>query len=216
MLIEWLIKCDTCAGKGKIKNVGMIEKECGRCKHKRCCASVINKVEKWFISNPFKTTPVALAVSLFLIMLFISYCYPYAGSFGVLIASFGAIFVALKYKLDQSSYHKSLFEERYAIFMKIDEILSAAFQDKDKDGKEMIWRDFSKELDSIYRKSYFLFGAETYKFIEKFHDAILQFKHKKEQYEENAKVTEAREFLQELLVGQELSKNFPELKIDFY
>ena len=82
----------------------------------------------------------------------------------------------------------------------------------------MTWRDFSKELDSIYRKSYFLFSKETYEFIDKFRKAVIELKlaERKDLANESAKVKEAREFLLGLLEGQALAKNFPEIKIDFY
>jgi len=134
------------------------------------------------------------------------------------VASVGIMFVALKYKLDQANYHKDLFEERYAIFLKIDEIFSAYYQRKNH---EMTWQDFKRELDSIDRKSHFLFGVETSQFIGEFREAIIYLTSLEDRERTNdpsieQKLTEARKFLDNLLDGQSLSDKFLELKIDSY
>lgn len=153
-------------------------------------------------------------------MVFVSFHYRNEGSFSALVASFGAILVAIKFKLDQATYHKSLFEERYAIFLKIDEILSASFQVKYKNGNEIDGRNLSKELDSIYRKSFFLFGTETYRFIANFRESVILYSYcQNKELNNNAATDElknAETFLISLLDGQNLSKKFKELKIDTY
>jgi hypothetical protein len=131
----------------------------------------------------------------------------------VLISILGLIFTFLKYILDQNTYHKSLFDERYKIFLQIDEILSLCFQEKDKNGDIINWHFLVKKLDDIYRKSYFIFSKKTYKFINEFRKAVIDFKtsEKQDDSKNNAGV-----FLSDLLNGQNLSQKFPELKIDLY
>lgn len=63
----------------------------------------------------------------------------------------------LKHKWDKLSYHKDLFEERYKVFLEVDEILKLIFQDKDDNDNKMTWRELVIWLDSIWRKIiYFL------------------------------------------------------------
>jgi len=74
-------------------------------------------------------------------------------------------------------------------------------------------------MDLIYRKSYFLFGNETYQFISEFRQAVVDASHISKDSKDPKvveKVNKANEFLQNLLDGQKLSKKFPELKIDTY
>jgi hypothetical protein len=132
-------------------------------------------------------------------------------SITALMGIFGLIFTYLKYILDQATYHKSLFEERYKIFLEIDEILSLYFQEKDKNGDIISWHFLVEKLDSIYRKSYFIFGKKTYEFIAEFRKAVINSKMKKEQENNSDHI-----FLRNLLDGQNLSQKFPELKIDLY
>ena len=133
-------------------------------------------------------------------------------SIGTLIALFGIFFMFLKHKLDKLSYHKDLFGERYEVFLEVDEILKLSFQDKDEKDNKITWRELVLKLDSVWRKCYFLFGEETYGFIEEFRKAVI----------DNGvnscplKTKEANKFLATLLDRQVLSKRFPELKIDNY
>lgn len=219
-MILWTSECDACAGTGKIKNLGMIEKKCNKCKYQVPIKSMISRFKIWLLSNPFKTTPVGIAVLFFMVMLGISFYFPNKGSISVLAASFGSIFVALKYRLDQASYNKSLFEERYAIFTKIDELISAYWQQKDTEGNTIDFRFFTKELDSIYRKSYFLFGPKTRQFLDDFRKAILDLSYQKGNNlpddADKKSIDEAKNLLATLIYQQNLSKHFPELKIDLY
>jgi len=128
-----------------------------------------------------------------------------------LIAFFGLIFVVLKYYLDRANYKKSLFEKRYLIFQTCDEVLYGFFHCIDnKDA----WRILVEKLNSIYRRSYFLFGNETYKFILKFRESIIIGSMNDNVNDE--KVKAANSFLRELLNSQELAKKFTELKIYSY
>ena len=129
----------------------------------------------------------------------------------ILLTSFGSIFIALKYKLDQASYQKDIFEERFHVFTVIDTILFDCFQGKDP-------RDLKVQLDSVYRRGYFLFGMETNKFLTAFSEAVVNFSHYKNSSDPKAKAKadKAHEFLKKLLGEQHLAKKFPELNIDLY
>ena len=136
----------------------------------------------------------------------------------ILLTSFGSIFIALKYKLDRASYHKNLFEERYTVFSVINKILLECFQEKDEEGNVINWRSLIEQLNSVYRKSYFLFGAETYAFMNSFRQAVIDYSCLRNSggANEKSKAEDARKFLIELIDGQQLAEKFPELKIDFY
>lgn len=128
-----------------------------------------------------------------------------------LIAVIGLFFVVMKYYLDRANYQKSLFEERYLILTKLDEIIFDFYHGKD-------WKELKQKLDSIYRRSYFLFGHNTYQFIVKFGKAIIDASMLKDltDAESIQKVNEAKKFLAELLDGQKLSEKLSEMKIDTY
>ena len=140
--------------------------------------------------------------------------YKNPGYLSFLIGSFGSIFIALKYKLDQASFNKTLFEERYAIFLILDEVLSNCFQDLTKNDEKADFRHISKELDSVFRKSFFLFSKKTYKFISDFRQAVLIHVALKDTVE--WKKNEAWSFLISLVDKQKLAEHFPELRIDLY
>lgn len=220
MLSVWLVKCSVCDSKGTVMDTGMVEKICDKCKNRRNIANIYNIIKDWLLSNPIKSTSVGFSVGFFIFMIIVTCVYPHIASFGALVSSFGAIFIALKYKLDQTDYHKTLFEERYKIFIEIDTILWDCFHEESKDGQKTDWRYCVKRLDSIYRKSYFLFGKKTYQFIDEFRKAVVDLKMlEKNAYsneEADQKVNKANDFLSKLLDGQKLSDNFPELKIDSY
>lgn len=217
-MFDWLLDCDECIGKGKVVGMGGMEKECAKCKCRKATWNSINKIKNWLFNNPFKVTPVEMAISFFVlisIVLSIMSLFHYSPEiFSALVASFGGIFVALKYKLDQANYHKALFEERYAIFRKFDEIISDTINNRKG------WRELVEEMDSVYRKSYFLFGKETYQFISELRLAVAEVSHSRKggtistSLEERA--GKALEFLIGILDGQNLSEKFPELKIDAY
>ena len=130
-------------------------------------------------------------------------------------AIIGASFTLLKFKLDQKTYQKSLFEERFAIFNECDNILWCCFHDTNKDGQPTDWRLLSNMLDSFYRKSYFLFGEGTYAFLSEFRQHVLNHAFSRDS-KDSAMKLEAEKFLSNLIGGQALSKHFKELKIDIY
>ena len=165
--------------------------------------------------------PVFMALAFSIIMLIIFALYPGKTTFGIFAGSFATIFAALKYKLDQANYHKDLFEERYAIFLKINEIALSYHKDVDDGGSKITFLGMVDELDSIYRKSYFLFGRETYKFIEEFRKLAIHWYCMRNRRGVSGELLDqqaivAEKFLEGLCEGQNLSKKFPELKIDSY
>lgn len=164
-MLKYLKNCHVCLGKGKVQREMGILKKCEACKIRRKIFLLIEKLLNWLRSNPFKTTPVSMAFSFFMLMSLLTYFNPHEGNFSVLVASFGAIFVALKYKLDQASYNKNLYEERYKIFIMVDGLLRGFFQDIDH-------QKAIEKMDSIFRKSYFLFTKNTYQFISDFRSAL--------------------------------------------
>lgn len=159
----------------------------------------------------FKTYPVTASIIFFIVTALVVTFYHNIGTFSVLAASFGSIFVALKYKLDQANYHKDLFEERYAILVKLDEIIFDFNNGED-------WRILKQKLDSIYRKSYCLFGQDSYQFIEEFGKAIITSTMLRNSTDPNAieNKKNADEFIIDLLDGQNLSRKLSEIKIDTY
>lgn len=94
------------------------------------CLLILNNSKKlvlllihWILNNPFKTTPILVAILFFGLMCCVTYLQPSISAFAVLVTSFGSIFAAIKYKLDEASYNKDLFEERYEVFSVIEEVL---------------------------------------------------------------------------------------------
>jgi hypothetical protein len=160
----------------------------------------------------------AIVVSvIFIALVIFSFFFPRPPLYVVTAASLGSIFAALKYQLDKSAYKKSLFKMRYKIFSKIDEILRDCFRGKSEDGQKIDWRTCTDKLDSIYRQVYFLFNDQTGRFLGEFRQAVIDLKYYEEKHDFNSeKYIKAHEFLSGLLNGQNLSKKFPELKIDSY
>lgn len=219
--------CENCDETGKTPGIGGIEKSCEICswdeKFENISCSVFPF--KW-VEKILKKWPVAITVVIF-IGLFITFFYQHAASstnpvliawITALLGSFGSIFAALKYKLDQANYHKSLFKKRNKIFKKVDKILSDLNHDYNK-------QEILKKMDSIYRQSYLLFSDETYQFISEFKEAVSFIIYKTsalnnptspDDIKFKKKVEQAQKFLNSLLDGQNLTKRFPELKIDTY
>lgn len=127
----------------------------------------------------------------------------------------GAVFSLLKFKLDQTNYQKSLFEERFAILKECDEILFCCFHEENQNGEKVNWRLLSQKLDSFYRKSYFLFGPETYAFLTEFRKAVLEHAFGRDSDDKAMKI-EAQKFLANLVSNQTLAQHFKELKIAHY
>lgn len=218
---EKIEHCGKCNSTGKILGMGLLEKPCLNCLWKRFIVFMLEKIIDCFSGNPLKTSPVAITNFIFLLICIIFYHFKYytiPQMWGVPIASFGSIFIALKYKLDQANYRKDLFEKRYAIFLIIDDLLSN-INTYDKSN----WGEVVSKLDAIYRKSYFLFGRKTYQFLQEFRQHACN----KSKLSDNSnteckdetkskKIAAANEFFNRLIDGQKLPEKFPELKIDKY
>jgi len=221
-------KCLECNNQGKNINFGIINKKCDKviCNivkvAKDLYCETLNYIKK-LISHPFKTAPISIPGFIFYTLLVvIEYRYFYFNSdlsnpftlvcITAAVSTFGAIFIGLKYKLDQAKYHKDLFEKRYEIFITVDQILWK-YQSIGK-------FEVGEFSGSLMRKSYFLFGEETYTFINKLREALIYANAGKQQNENDAqflkKIQLAEQFLSSLIDAQKLSKFFPELKIDFY
>ena len=218
-----LFTCSDC-NQGKIIGAGMMEEECGNCALKKNLSrwfswawKKFNIFLKWITNNSVQLL-ILFLFAVLLIYFFEVEKYPNLPHLilkGLMLTSFGMIFPALKHKLDLANYHKDLFEKRYKVFSKIDEILTDGFRGIDKNNNnEVDWRSLKEKIDSVYRESYFLFGEKTYCFIDKFYKAVIHSKYKTTP-DTKAKL-DADIFLCSLLDGQKLAENFPELKIDSY
>ncbi len=69
-----------------------------------------------------KQFPVRTSLCFFLTSLLLQIFFNNQSTISLVVAALASIFIALKYRLDQASYHKALFEERFAIFKVIDDI----------------------------------------------------------------------------------------------
>lgn len=120
-----------------------------------------------------------------------------------------SIFVALKYRLDQAAYHKDLFDSRYECFLTVERTLDEWLKNLTTN-EQMI-----ENINSVMRRSYFLFGSKTYQFICRFCLAIVRenARRKKGKSEE---ITEDSCFLEKLFTDENLPDKFAELKVDSY
>ena len=178
-----------------------------------CFIKKYRDIRDWIV-NLFKTNSVPIAAVFFIIMIIVVFIHHDANTFSGLIASFGAVLVALKYKLDQANYHKSLFKERYKIFLIIDEILIGTLNIKDEE--RVAWRNkVLNKFGSIYRKSYFLFGKETHKFLHEFQLEVLNYLILLGDPSSGGRLA-AYNVLSKLASEQELPAKFSEMKIDTY
>lgn len=204
--------CDCCQGSGVVSGLGGMESDCKSCRFKRRALNIIRNgvvsIRNWTI-YVFKHHAVFLSMLCFVTIAIPLLWHDYT-NITPLLAPFGLIFVALKYQLDQVTYQKSLFPERYEIFLAVDNILSKCFHDSIREGDSIYTQEIMMQLNSIYRKSFFLFGQRTYKFMSDFRMAV--FNH----IYANGEHREAFNFLKNLVDEQKLSRKFTELKIDAY
>lgn len=210
--------CPICKGQGKVVGLGMIEKECD------VCGQVVKKAKKSYktvrtiflkyIADPIRLYCVTITAVMFLITAYIAIHWPSAPTIGGAVTFFGFIFVALKFKLDQASYNKDLFDRRYKIFLTIDRVLHQ-WCSESRSSRELI----AKVSGSLMRRSYYLFGEETYQFIDEFRRAIIYIEQKEHETQDEKfkkEIKEARDFLISVVDGQKLADKFPELKIKNY
>lgn len=165
-----------------------------------------------------------VTVSFFIITIILSCYYREIWAFALLASSYGSIFIALKYKLDEANYNKDLFEKRYEVFSVIDKFLwdycHTSNDQVNSEASYKTWKyDLIKEIDFIWRKNYFLFGRETSVFIKKFRTSIIDgslYGHPVGKGYSSQK-SEANDFLVNLLGDIDtLPENFPELKISLH
>lgn len=107
--------------------------------------------------NFFKKHALEATIPFFFITFVMFFFHPQAVIFNFIIVALGSILVALKYKIDQSEYNKSLFEKIFGVFHILQEALHASIQQK-KD-----WRYLKTQLDTVYRESVFLFSLPLFK-----------------------------------------------------
>ena len=201
--------CPICQNTGIIKGLGLLEHECKYFRHK--ITKLGSCIWKRITHHPFKSNPVAIAFIIFLSTLIVCIISKNSATATAAIAAFGAIFTALKYKLDQASFNRSLFEQRYKIFCEVQQILFD-YQDSQRHS----FQDISKRLDAIYRESYFLFEKRTLKFLIKFRHEIINCTHPSHRSMDDMEAFEKNRFLINLKEGQKLADYFPELKLGNY
>lgn len=207
--ISVFAKCERCLGSGEYLGTGMIKTPCDDCKWhmglKKFWDRFLNSLKSKYIAEwVFCLFCVSLV---FYIILIITNSYYQFILETLVITFFASLFPALIYKLNFANYHKTLFEKRFAVFQVIDDVLYASNHEwMCADGTSI---DPVKKLDSVYRRSYFLFGKKTYKFLIEFRKAIVNLK-------TNTASIQQTEFLNILLDSNKLAENFPELKIDVY
>ncbi|MES2204774.1 MAG: hypothetical protein V4496_06090 [Pseudomonadota bacterium] len=219
-------ECRKCNNTGKIAGIGGVSELClsWQCRFDSKAKEIFFTVKNWVCRNPFKTDPMLVTVSFFIITIILSCCYREVWAFTLLASSYGSIFVALKYKLDEANYNKDLFEKRYEVFSVIDKVLWDYYHPSNDQVNSVAsyktWKDdLIKEIDFIWRKSYFLFGRETSAFIKKFRTSIVDGNSYGHSVGEGYSLQEskANEFMANLLDGIDtLPENFPELKISLH
>jgi hypothetical protein len=199
-------------------SLGMIEKECDACgKIVRVAKNgfkIASTIFMRYVANLIRMHCVTITIAMFLIAAYIAICWPSASTIGSVVTFFGFIFVALKFKLDQASYNKDLFDKRYKIFLTIDRVL-AQWCTETRSSKDLI----AKVSGSLMRRSYYLFGEETYQFIDEFRRSIIyseQKEHETNDEKFKEEIRHAREFLISVVDGQKLADKFPELRIKCY
>lgn len=183
-------------------------------------------IQKYFtiirqIAGLLKTLPVECAITLFITVTIIIISLALFGMTTILttlitiiVTLFGTIYVALKYRLDQASYHKDLFEKRFEIFMIINDVLMK--WSRDARSSKNLYHDIS---GTIIWRSNALFSPKTFEFIKKFREAIIfteRMEDEKFPEHGNKQIMDYKVFLGSLIDGENLIKNFPELKIDSY
>lgn len=173
----------------------------------KICTTSKDLVER--IELLLKNRPIFIAISFFLISLSSLYFAPREPAIVFVVGAFGSIFVALKYRLDQANYHRELFDSRYECFLMVEKILDEWLKVLTAN-EAMI-----ENLNSVMRKSYFLFGGQTYQFISNFRTVISRENSRRLKGDSTA-ITDDSRFLEKLLFEENLPNEFGELKIYGY
>jgi hypothetical protein len=209
------VKCPFCQGNKVVLSIGGVETRCN------ACGKIESYIKKYWIGpfrhyfiTPFLTYLVPITIALFFVMTLTAFNDSAPAKIAGAVSLFGSIFVALKFKLDQASYHKDLFDRRYAIFLIINDVLTAWCAEA-KSTNEMI----GKISNDLMRRSYFLFGEHTYDFICEFRRALIWTETSENEIDDvkfREEIRLSRNFLISFVDGQKLADKFPELKINYY
>ncbi len=206
-----IVSCNKCNNTGMIQKMGGMQEKCSfwfcRWQIKNFVKSAPKKFITFIVNNPIKKYPVSSSFLAAIVILMLARHYQVKITLEAIIADFGLIYIALKYKLDQADYNKELFEDRYIIFRYVDEVIWEWAQ-SNKATEAMI----SKLSDNTMRKAYCLFDRDTYFFIKKVRQSIINLRY---QATENEQI-QAREFLISLIDNENLPEKFQSLKISEY
>lgn len=216
MLVRKLLVCPVCKGSKVAPSLSGIRKPCNSCgKFSAYYNSYIKRPYLKYAVAPVKKHIVLITV---LLCVFTGYAAVIDGSPTLTVASAialaASIFAALKFKYDQACYHKDLFEKRYELFLVVNDVLVEWSRDA-ASTREMI----AKISGSFMRRSYYLFGENTYEFIDEFRRAIIWTETRRNETDDEEfreQIRQAREFLISFMDGQKLSDQFPELKLSSY
>jgi len=216
-----LFECKTCCSTKKVDSMGGMQKACPN------CSNWYFKVIYWFKNNKgrlkgvgfIKNFPLQAACIVSAILILSAFFVDDISAVLILVLScIGLVFSALKYTLDQANYHKGLFDPRYAIFSEINDIQYQFTQLSLNEATKHRIQELRCRCDKQMQKAYYLFGEETFEFVEKFRRAIIDLEVARcGKYDPAAKeVMDAELFLMSLSDYKNLLNYFRELKINFY
>ncbi len=214
-LVCELLKCPFCNGSKIVKSIGGMESRCNQCgKFIAYLNHYCVQPTERYITTPIMAHLVKVTTLAFFIITLVAFYDPVPAKIAGAVSLFGSIFVALKFKLDQASYHKDLFQKRYEIFLVINDVLGDWSREA-KSTKEMI----GKVSGDLLRRSYFIFGKHTYEFVKEFRLALIYTETGLNETDDvtfRKQIQLSRDFLSSIMVGQDLADKFPELKINYY
>ena len=190
--------------------MGGINTDCKKCKCKRVIAETIRKFYKALTTRPLHKYSVGLAVATFIIYLLFNVTHSETYKISTLLSLIGLIFAALKFKLDEAHYQKSLFEDRYKLFCIIEKLMYKANTLKIDDNDLRIF-------DEIINKCQFLFGKTTLIFILDVRSRLIKLIYfNKSNINQGEDLDQTMEFFSSLLTLKTLAGKFPELMINNY
>ena len=205
-----LKRCASCNDSGTKIGMGGIRSNCSKCKFKRTLLKFLEKFWDFVTNKPIQKYPVGFTIAVFPFYYLISRNFSELMQTSSLIGLLGLLFAALKYKLDQANYQKSLFDERYMLFYQIEEVIRRANALEATDEGLRI-------IDEIINRCQFLFGKTTLKFIIEIRSHFIQLIYlKKSNKDSTTKADQAMEFFASLIMLKSLPSKFPELIISHY
>ncbi|HAT1901395.1 TPA: hypothetical protein I8Z61_001257 [Legionella pneumophila] len=163
---------------------------------------------------------VRVSLFFFFLAVLVSFFIPTKFSITLMATTFASIFVALKYKIDQLSYNKNLFEERYKIYCVVQEIIQGSHLTPKQTAYDITkYNDqlLAKYDSEVMNRGIFVFSDKTFDFLVQLrvHLIDLMLAHQKDN-ESKEKVRAAVEFFSKLTLRKELPKYFSEMKIYIY